>query len=88
MKTLSLADLSKPIRDFLATVEDDQGVMIRDEQGRTVLSITLYRARVVSAEERERALQDLRGIQERVGNRLRDLGVSEEEFDRAIQEGD
>jgi hypothetical protein len=86
MEDVALTDLSEPIRDFLVFARERSGVVIRDGEGRALLK--LVPCSEPSREDRERALRELRRIQAKIGERLQSLGVTEEEFDRAVQEGD
>ncbi len=87
MKDLTIAELSQPVRDFLAAVEEEHGAVIRgDAEGRMLLSITP--SRPASKEARDRAMERLRDVQRRVGDDLRTLDVSEDEFDRAARDDD
>ena len=83
MKNIFLSELSQPVRDFLSEIERSKGVVIHDGEVRLIVSP--IRCPVPTEEERARAWRDLERIQEQVGAGLRSLGVTEEEFDRAVQ---
>jgi hypothetical protein len=85
MKDLTLTELSDPVRDFLASVDLEEGALIRDQHGRAIFNIV--RCRETSPQQRARAFEELRMIQKQVGDRLRSEGVTEEEFDRIVLEG-
>ena len=86
MKDLTLTELSDPVRNFLASVDLEEGALIRDQDGQAIFNIV--KCRGTSPEQRALAFEELRLIQKRVGDRLRSEGVTEEEFDRIVLEGD
>ncbi len=82
MKSVSLEELSEPVRNFLIGVERDRGLLVQDREGRVLLNI--LPCRPPSREERERAWVELSVISKRVGDHLRTLGVTVEEVEREM----
>ena len=91
MKTISINDLSEPVKDFLEQATDSEGLSIKDETGRLRFGVVLYlpskvedRATVPDKASREQAWREIQAIQEKVGARMREAGITEEDVDRAL----
>ena len=96
MKTISINDLSEPVKDFLEQATDSEGLSIKDETGRLRFGVVLYlpstlqdrASRTPTSEDRAKGLAILADIHQKVGERMRELGITEEDVDRALQEDD
>ena len=95
MKTISINDLSEPVKAFLDQATDSQGLTIKDETGRLRFGVVLYRPHtdedrttIYDKASREQAWREIKAIQEKVGERMQALGITEEDIDRVLAEDD
>jgi hypothetical protein len=86
MKKIKFSELSEPVRSFLEQVNGDESIMVEDDDGTLRCGITPYVD--ATPEEKRRAQAALERLWERTGRAMQDVGVTEEDIDRDLQEGD
>jgi len=86
MKKVRLTELSQTVRAFLKQVLQTGGVEIEDESGQIRGTFVPYRD--PTSEEEKLADASLERRWEKTGRAMREAGVTEEDIDRDLQEGD
>lgn len=86
MEKLRLERLSKTVRAFLDQARKGGGVLVEDDQGRTVVGIIPYLE--ATPEEQERAWREIEEIQAKVAQSMRQHGVTEEDLVQEILKDD
>lgn len=86
MKKVRLTELNRSVQIFLKQVLQTEGVEIEDETGRTRGTLVPYRDPTV--EEEKRADASLARLWEKTERAMNTAGVTEEDIDRDLQEGD
>jgi hypothetical protein len=86
MQRVALSELSEPVREFLARVENGQGLVVEDESGRARCGVIPYVE--ATPDERKRAWERIQQIQQKVGQSLADQGVTEDDVIRAALQDD
>ena len=94
MVRVQLKTLSEPVRSFLARVQVGKGLVVQDDQGRTVAQVLPATEEATAAyvdatpAERERAWQDIRKIQRKTGRAMKKHGGTEEDLIKEILQDD
>ena len=86
MKKIRLPEVSRAVRRFLGEVLQSNGVVIEDEDGRVRGEFVAYRD--PTAEEERRADESLKRLWKHTSQAMQEAGVTEEDIDRDLQEGD
>jgi len=86
IRKIRLNDLQEPLRTFLDEALAGDGVVIEDAGGQ--LRGRLLPFAQVSRDERDRALRELRSLQDTVQERIDAEGKSEAELDAILQDDD
>lgn len=81
MQKVAINQLSEPVREFLAQVRNGQGIVVEDEAGRARYGVIPYVE--ATPEERKRAWERLQQLQQTIGPRLIEQGVTEDDLIRA-----
>ena len=81
MQKVAINQLSEPVREFLAQVRNGQGIVVEDEAGRAQYGVIPYVE--ATSEERKRAWERLQQLQQTIGPRLVEQGVTEDDLIRA-----
>ncbi len=84
MQRVRYDELSDPVRDFLAPAGKGEVIVVEDELGSAAYNvIPVIRP---SAEQKKKAWEDIVRLQQRVGESMRQQGVSEDDIDRVLRE--
>ena len=86
MKKVRLPEVGRAVRRFLGEVLESDGVVIEDEDGRVRGEFVAYRD-PTAAEER-RADESVKRLWQHTSQAMKETGVTEEDIDRDLQEGD
>ncbi|MFV2073840.1 MAG: hypothetical protein ACC742_14460 [Thermoanaerobaculales bacterium] len=86
MKTVRLGELSESVRKVLAATGQDESVVIEDENGQARYGIIPYRR--PTDEQKQRAWEKLRKLQNKVTRSMEEQGVTEDDVMRVILEDD
>ena len=78
MIKIRLDELSEPLRQQLASVGDEESIVIEDENGQPRYGVIPYRR--PTAEQKRRAWERLRKLQEIVGASMKAQGVTEDDL--------
>ena len=81
MQKVAINQLSEPVREFLAQVRNGQGIVVEDEAGRAQYGVIPYVE--ATPEERKRVWERLQQLQQTIGPRLVEQGVTEDDLIRA-----
>lgn len=84
MKKVAINELSQPVRSFLDQVKNGEAIVVQDEQGRSRYGVVPYIE--ATPAERERAWKEIEKIQRKVGKTMQKKGLTEDDFDRLLQE--
>lgn len=85
-KHVNMKDLVDPVRAFLLEVDAGDVALITDDTEQIRYSVVGFRE--ASDAERQRAWQDIRGIQQKVGRTMAATGRTEDQLDQLLQHGD
>ncbi len=92
MIKVQLKTLSEPVRSFLARVQAGQGLVVQDDQGRTVARVLpaneTEAAIVATPEEREQAWKRIQKIQRKASKSMEKQGVTEDDLVREVLKDD
>lgn len=86
MKKVKFSQLSEPIRSFLEQLDGSESIMVEDDDGTLRCGITPYVEATPS--EKRQAQAALEELWEKTGRAMQEAGVTEEDIDRDLQEGD
>jgi hypothetical protein len=86
MRTVRLDELSESVRKVLAATGEDESVVIEDENGRARYGVIPYRR--PTDEQKQRAWEKLRKLQDKVARSMEEQGVTEDDVMRVILEDD
>jgi hypothetical protein len=84
MRTVRLDELSESVRKVLAATGEDESVVIEDENGRARYGVIPYRR--PTDEQKQRAWEKLRKLQDKVARSMEEQGVTEDDVMRVILE--
>jgi len=83
-RQITLSELSEPVRAFLSQVNDGLGMVISDEAGRIRYGVIAYNE--PPREVREKALENLRRLQEHTAKAMSEQGVTEDDLDELLRD--
>jgi hypothetical protein len=86
MKKLRLDQLDQTLRQQLAEIGDDESIVIEDENGQARYGVIPYRR--PTAEQKQRAWERLRMLQENVGKAMAEQGITEDDVMRELLKDD
>jgi hypothetical protein len=78
MIKIRLDELSEPLRQQLASLGDEESIVIEDENGQARYGLIPYRR--PTAEQKQRAWERLRKLQDKVAVSMKDQGVTEDDL--------
>jgi hypothetical protein len=86
MKKVRFSELSKQVQQFLEAVKSCGSIAVVDDDDQLQCGVTpYYRA---NDQERAAAWQRLELLQQEVGRRMAEKGITEDDIDRVLQEDD
>ena len=83
MVRIKMSDLDDVVKAFLAPAQQGQTIVVEDDAGRLQCGITPYVQ--ASAAEKQAALASLDRLQQKSAKVMTQLGVSEADLDRELQ---
>ncbi len=83
-RTVTLAQLSKPVRAFLTQARRGRGLVVEDRTGRGWVGVFPYEESSTRAQTV--ALQRMARLQRKVGRVMQRRGKTEAEFDRLLRD--
>jgi len=86
MQKIAIEQLSEQVRAFLSQVRNGRGLVIEDEAGRAQYGVIPFVE--ATPEERSQAWEKIQQLQQKIGQKLADQGVTEEDLIRAALEDD
>jgi hypothetical protein len=78
MIKIRLDELSEPLRQQLASLGDEESIVIEDENGQARYGLIPYRR--PTAEQKQRAWERLLKLQDKVAVSMKDQGVTEDDL--------
>ena len=78
MIKIRLDELSEPFRQQLASIGDAESIVIEDENGQPRYGVIPYRR--PTAEQKRRAWERLRKLQDKVAASMKEQGVTEDDL--------
>ena len=86
MKTVSFKELSEDARELLTSAAQAGGLVVEDENSQACYRVVPYRR--PTAEESQRAWEELRKLQKKVGKSMLEQGVTEDDLLQEILKDD
>jgi len=84
MVRIRLSELDEAVKAFLAPAQQGQTIVVEDDAGRLQCGVTPYVQ--ASPAEKQAALASLNRLQQKAAESIAQLGVSEADVDRELQD--